>query len=837
MARDGLLLPRSGHGTVVRGIDMEGTKSSIDDLYSAALGEAASPFSYQRRIAEEGLPELLDVATGCGKTPAMALGWLYRRRFHPDSSVRRQTPRRLVWCLPMRTLVNQTAHVCQEWVRATGCDAIGVYELLGGEPTRAQEWRLDLDGDAIIVGTLDMLLSRALNRGYLASRFAWPIDFALFNNDCHWVFDEVQLMDVALGTSRQLHGLRRDLGVSLSCGSTWMSATVNRDELRTVDARNIDSVVAISEEEVDERLARRLDAPKFLVRREVDDPSKFARGFAEIVSNEHQSGSATLAVLNTVDMARAVSDLLSRTAGTEVVLLHSRFRPPDRAALLHRALEIFAQHRDGIVVSTQVIEAGVDLSAATLVTETAPWSSITQRAGRCNRWGELAQGRMIVVRHSKPGPYEPAHLDEAWAACAVLDDTTVTPRSLASLRLDERRPPHPLLRRKDLLDLFDTAPDLSGNDVDVSRFIRLDGGLDLAVAWRPIDPGNGPIGNAGLPSRDERCTVPLAAARRWLKRRVGQAWVPDESSRRPTRDGTAGFGTERRWRPATDGDLRPGVVLIVPSSLGGYRSDVGFDPDLKEPVDAVAEAGGEGDPTPVEETDLTMDDDPLSDGFGVAITLRRHLGDVAAVARALCDAVDPDPSGPVAAAVVRAGRLHDIGKAHDVWQQAVCALTEEQFDEPLAKSGKKGRLRYRQPHFRHELASALALVAHPALAIADPMNPDLALDADLVTYLVGAHHGRIRLSIPSRADEDDLTVLGVRQDDTLPVVDLGNGESTPEAVLSVEVTRLGSAEDGGLSWTTRSARLLDLHGPFRLAWLETLVRIADWRASNQEASE
>ena len=48
--------------------------------------------------------------------------------------------------------------------------------------------------DAILIGTQDMLLSRALNRGYAASRFHWPIDFGLLNNDCLWVFDEPQLM-------------------------------------------------------------------------------------------------------------------------------------------------------------------------------------------------------------------------------------------------------------------------------------------------------------------------------------------------------------------------------------------------------------------------------------------------------------------------------------------------------------------------------------------------------------------------------------------------------------------------------------------------------------------
>jgi CRISPR-associated endonuclease/helicase Cas3 len=38
----------------------------------------------------------------------------------------------------------------------------------------------------------------------------------------------------------------------------------------------------------------------------------------------------------------------------------------------------------------------------------------------------------------------------------------------------------------------------------------------------------------------------------------------------------------------------------------------------------------------------------------------------------------------------------------------------------------------------------------------------------------------------------------------------------------------------GPSWTARTQALLATQGPFRLAWLEALVRIADWRATRQE---
>ena len=80
-----------------------------------------------------------------------------------------------------------------------------------------------------------MLLSRALNRGYAASRFHWPIDFGLLNNDCLWVFDEPQLMGNGVSTSAQLAGLRPRWARSARARRVWMSATLEPGWLDTVD--------------------------------------------------------------------------------------------------------------------------------------------------------------------------------------------------------------------------------------------------------------------------------------------------------------------------------------------------------------------------------------------------------------------------------------------------------------------------------------------------------------------------------------------------------------------------------------------------------------------------
>src|SRR5690606_28275856 len=71
----------------------------------------------------------------------------------------------------------------------------------------------------------------------------------------------------------------------------------------------------------------------------------------------------------------------------ERILIHSRFRGPDRHTLEAR-LTAREAGADRIVIATQAIEAGVDISSHTLFTELAPWASMVQRFGRSNRYGE-----------------------------------------------------------------------------------------------------------------------------------------------------------------------------------------------------------------------------------------------------------------------------------------------------------------------------------------------------------------------------------------------------------------------------------------------------------------
>jgi CRISPR-associated endonuclease/helicase Cas3 len=106
-----------------------------------------------------------------------------------------------------------------------------------------------------------------------------------------------------------------------------------------------------------------------------------------------------------------------------------------------------------------------------------------------------------------------------------------------------------------------------------------------------------------------------------------------------------------------------------------------------------------------------------------------------------------------------------------------------------------------------------------------------------VAYLVAAHHGRVRLAIRAFPGEEEpkdlerLYALGVRDDDPLPEVDLGSGHKCPATELDLAVMQLG----GESSWTAQALKLLADIGPFKLAYLEALLRAADVRASQKEA--
>ena len=867
---------------------MNESNSHDSDRFFTRLAAVKEPHRWQREFSLQSTcgNRLIRIPTGFGKTLGVLAAWAWHRLCRRDDD----WPRRLVWCLPMRVLVEQTesqvrsalARVDLLWDgREDHSNKVGVHLLMGGAD--AGQWHLYPEHDAVLIGTQDMLLSRALNRGYASPRARWPMEFGLLNHDALWVMDEVQLMDVGLATSGQLQVFRDDdqtAGKSLRpCFTWWMSATLQRAWLeKSPDTVGLAEGLARNTFRIES--AHRVghlwnDVTKPLKIIQVAEPNALARDISQR-HVDHGCGSEgpTLVVLNTVRRAVDVWTALRRDqslkgARTDIRLVHSRFRPAERGVwreeFLNRAACAAGTNR--IIVSTQVVEAGVDISASLLITELAPWPSLVQRFGRCARWGGTAEVIVVDFGHDtdrRAAPYPVDELDASREACRAVRD--VGPIHLERFeeeddallpRLYPYEPAH-LLLRHELNELFDTSPDLSGADIDISRFIRSGDERDVQVFWAPVAADGPP--SSMKPTRHELCSVPFIEARGWLCRPRSESLKPDVRA-------WAWDWLGREWRTVSRRDIFPGRTILVEAATGGYRHDSGWDPASREPVGPRAfdhEIGYVSRPCwtkdgdgwrpserrvrslpPEDHADDAEDDESLSATTGWQ-TIASHGLQVASAVEAIAAPVAPDKVG----LLHLAARWHDVGKAHPAFQASIQADDRPQRDD-LAKAPDiawpcSAANMYRidatdqRRGFRHELASTLALFGvlerhepqHQALlgpwsewlaALQDDGRVDSAaggVDAgeptpveqevlnlsadefDLLAYLVCAHHGKVRMAwhaspADQTADDRLLRIRGAREGDLLPPLVLAVADGS---FRQLPATRLDlSPSQAGLS--------------------------------------
>ena len=113
-----------------------------------------------------------------------------------------------------------------------------------------------------------------------------------------------------------------------------------------------------------------------------------------------QEEKSVLVILNTIQDTKDLYNFIRKNMdNTNVLLLNTHFIPRDRSLKIYLAKRKLRQGDKVVLISTQLIEAGVDIDFPVLYRDFATISSIVQSAGRCNRNGKNAEkGKVVVVR-------------------------------------------------------------------------------------------------------------------------------------------------------------------------------------------------------------------------------------------------------------------------------------------------------------------------------------------------------------------------------------------------------------------------------------------------------
>lgn len=130
------------------------------------------------------------------------------------------------------------------------------------------------------------------------------------------------------------------------------------------------------------------------------------------IAGRLQAGHSVLVVANNVADARDLYQQLApavtaRHGEGSALLLHSRFRAGDRAAIEDKILDRFGAgqpRRPGLLVATQTVEVSLNVDFDALHTSGAPLEPLIQRFGRVNRLGELPAPAPVVVHDPAYGP-------------------------------------------------------------------------------------------------------------------------------------------------------------------------------------------------------------------------------------------------------------------------------------------------------------------------------------------------------------------------------------------------------------------------------------------------
>lgn len=411
----------------------------------------AGLYAYQKSVRESlhrGRNVILQAPTGAGKTRAALMPYFENLDQFAEETYPAQAPLPLTcrYAVPMRVLATQFEREYREYFARL--------DKRGSRLLDRYSEKLEIKAPAIQTGetpedpkfespltfcTIDQLLSNFIGTPYSLGPGQANLNVGAVAGS-YLVLDEFHLYPLGTSGGARLTTLAMLRLLKGVCRFTLMTATFSTHLLNELATLLDADIVRVHDDELDTIMHGR----KRTIRRAAVCMSPEAIWSAHKATRERGAG-ASLVVCNTVGRAQelyvrlcALLKELGLAEKVRIELLHSRFTAEHRRDKSVRLEEWLGKERwsdgrydgpDTIVIGTQVVEVGLNISAGVLHTEIAPASSIIQRAGRCARfaqqYGEVIVYPLAAEAAATPSyrPYDRATCERTLAALPAETDS------------------------------------------------------------------------------------------------------------------------------------------------------------------------------------------------------------------------------------------------------------------------------------------------------------------------------------------------------------------------------------------------------------------------------
>jgi len=328
----------------------------------------------------------LTVPTGGGKTLASLRFALHHAEQHQLD--------RIVYVIPFTTIIDQNAEVVRDILETNdeekGRIVLEHHSNIGSERQTWKEKLLTENWDApVVYTTMVQFLEAFFGGGTRGARRMHQLAQSVL------VFDEIQTLPV-----RCVHMFCNAINFLVNqCGSSVVLCTATQPLLGEVNPlKGALALTPANEIIVDVRKLYR-----DLKRVDVFDSRK-PRGWtdeeiAELAVQEVERTGSCLIIVNMKKSARSLFAAIQGKTKAECFHLSTGMCPVHRKRILNVIRERIKPRNNlpTICVSTQLIEAGVDVDFGSVIRYNAGLDSIAQAAGRCNRNGIRDSGVVYIV--------------------------------------------------------------------------------------------------------------------------------------------------------------------------------------------------------------------------------------------------------------------------------------------------------------------------------------------------------------------------------------------------------------------------------------------------------